>query len=122
MSLVMSTTSAESDITFIDLEASLVPLLDSIVNLAVDPPSLYIGLEKIALGRHGSISILSLYITPTKKTYLIDIHSLGEAAFSTTANCGTLLKTVLESSTIPKVVFDIRNNSDALFSLFPDLC
>jgi exonuclease 3'-5' domain-containing protein 1 len=75
-------------------------------------------LEGIGLGCHGFISILSLYIAPTKKTYLIDIHSLGEAAFSTTTNSGTSLKTVLESSTIPKVVFDICNDSDALFSLF----
>jgi len=114
----MSTTSAQSNVTFIDLEARLLPLLDSIANLAVDPPSLYIDLEGIALGRHGSISILSLYIAPTKKAYLIDIHSLGEAAFSTTTSSGTSLKTILESSTIPKVVFDIRNDSDALFSLF----
>jgi exonuclease 3'-5' domain-containing protein 1 len=110
----MSTTSAQSNVTFIDTEASLLPLLDCITNLGVDPPSLYIDLEGIALGRHGSISILSLYIAPTKKTYLIDIHSLREAAFSTTIHSGTSLKTVLESSTIPKVVFDIRNDSDAL--------
>jgi exonuclease 3'-5' domain-containing protein 1 len=75
-------------------------------------------LEGIALGYHGAISILPLYIALTKKTYLIDIHSLKEAAFSTTTNSGTSLKTVLESSTIYKVVFDICNDSDALLSLF----
>jgi hypothetical protein len=48
-------------------------------------------LEGIALGRHGSISILSLYIAPTKKTYLIDIFNLEEAAFSTTTNSGVSL-------------------------------
>ncbi|KAE8450344.1 hypothetical protein EG329_006418 [Mollisiaceae sp. DMI_Dod_QoI] len=116
----MSTTSAaaQSNATFIDFERDLLPLLDSIANLTVDPPSLYMDLEGIDLGRHGSMSILSLYIAPTQKTYLIDIHRLGSAAFSITNNSGTTLKTVLESSTIPKVVFDIRNDSDALFSLF----
>ena len=94
------------------------PLLDSIANLPVNPPSLYIDLKGIDLGRHGSIAILSLHIAPTQKTYLIDIHSLGRAAFSTTNNSGTSLKTILESSTIPKVVFDIRGDSDALFGLF----
>jgi exonuclease 3'-5' domain-containing protein 1 len=70
----MSTTSAQSNVTFIDLEASLLPLLDSIANLAVDPPSLYIDLEGIALGRHGSISILSLYIAlPKRPTLSISI-------------------------------------------------
>ena len=114
----MSTTSAQSNATFIDSNTDLLPLLDSIPNLTFNPPSLYIDLEGIDLGRHGSISILSLHIAPTQKTYLIDIHSLGRAAFSTTNNSGTSLKTILESSVIPKVVFDIRNDSDALFSLF----
>jgi hypothetical protein len=36
----MSSTSAQSDVIVIDLEASLLPLLDSIASLAVDPPSL----------------------------------------------------------------------------------
>lgn len=114
----MSNASAQIDVTLIDSEESLLPLLDSIGNLPVEPPSLYIDLEGIALSRHGSISIISIHISPTKKTYLVDIHSLKEAAFSTTTTSGTSLKTILESPTIPKVIFDIRNDSDALFSLF----
>lgn len=114
----MSSTSPESHITVIDSEESLIPLLDSITSLAVEPPSLYINLEGIAVGRNGSISILSLYIAPTKETYLIDIHSLQETAFSTTTASGNSLKNILESPTIPKVVFDIRNDSDALFNRF----
>ncbi|OBT46149.1 hypothetical protein VE00_02830 [Pseudogymnoascus sp. WSF 3629] len=98
----MSKTSPEINIRVIDSEKSLLTLLESISSLVVDPPSLYIDLEGNALGRHGSISILTLHIAPTKKTYLIDIHSLKEAAFSTTT----------------AIVFDIRNDSDALFSLF----
>ncbi|KFY38158.1 hypothetical protein V495_06718 [Pseudogymnoascus sp. VKM F-4514 (FW-929)] len=114
----MPTAAPESNITVIDSEEGLLPLLDNIASLAIDPPSLYINLEGIALGRHGCISILTLYIAPTKETYLIDIHVLKEAAFSTTTASGTSLKTILESPTIPKVVFDIRNDSDALFNLF----
>ncbi|KFY61100.1 hypothetical protein V496_05154 [Pseudogymnoascus sp. VKM F-4515 (FW-2607)] len=113
----MSNASAQSSITVVDSVEGLLLLLDSIVNLATEPPSLYIDLEGIALGRRGSISILSLHIAPTKETYLIDIYSLKEAAFSTTNSKGTSLKTVLESPTIPKVIFDIRNDSDALFGL-----
>ncbi|OBT74501.1 hypothetical protein VF21_06920 [Pseudogymnoascus sp. 05NY08] len=114
----MSNTSAQSDITFVDSEASLLLLLDSIANLPTEPPSLYMDMEGIKLGRHGSISILSLYIAPTEKTYLVDVHTVKETAFSTTNSNGTSLKTVLESPDIPKVVFDIRNDSDALFSHF----
>ncbi|CZT13567.1 uncharacterized protein RAG0_17064 [Rhynchosporium agropyri] len=114
----MSTTSAQSNATFIALEADLMALLDSIPNLPVEPPSLYLDLKGIDLGRHGSVSILSLHIAPTQMTYLIDIHSLGRAAFSATKNSGTSMKSALASSAIPKIIFDIRNDLDALFSLF----
>jgi len=48
----------------------------------------------------------------------LTIHCLRQAVFSTTNKNETSLKTILESSVILKVFFDIRNNSDALFSLF----
>ena len=102
----------------VDSATTLVSLLDNLMDLSVDPPSLYLDLEGVKLGRHGSISIISLYVAPIKKIYLIDIHRLGKIAFSTTNSRATSLKTILESPTIPKVVFDIRNDSDALFSHF----
>ena len=105
-------------IVVVDSEATLLSLLDNLTGLAVDPPSLYLDLEGVKLGRHGSISIISLYVAPIKKIYLIDIHDLGKIAFTTTNSSAISLKTILESPTIPKVVFDIRNDSDALYSLF----
>lgn len=113
----MSASSPQSNFVLVDSEASLLLLLNGIANLVIDPPSLYVNLEGIALGRHCSISILSIYVAPAKKTHLIDIHSL-EAAFLAITKSGTSLKTVLEASTIPKVVFDIRDVSDSLFNLF----
>ena len=105
-------------IIVVDSATTLLSLLDNLINLSVDPPSLYLDLEGVKLGRHGSISIISLYVASTKKIYLIDIHRLGKTAFSTTNSSATSLKTILESPTIPKVIFDIRNDSDALFSHF----
>lgn len=105
-------------VKIVDSVPTLISLLDSLTNLPVDPPSLYIDLEGIKLGRHGSLSIMSLYIAPANDIYLIDVHVLGPAAFSTTNANADSLKAVLESSTIPKVIFDIRNDSDALFSLY----
>jgi exonuclease 3'-5' domain-containing protein 1 len=114
----MSIVSAQTDIIVVDSATTLLSLFDNLISLAVDPPSLYLDLERVKLGRHSSISVISLYIAPIKKIYLIDIHRLGRTAFSTTNNSATSLKTILESPTIPKVIFDIRNNSDALFSHF----
>ena len=57
-----------------------------------------------------SISIMLLYIAPLK-IYLVDIYRLVKTAFSTTNRSATSLKTILESPTIPKVIFDVRNDS-----------
>ncbi|KAJ5771461.1 uncharacterized protein N7511_003512 [Penicillium nucicola] len=96
--------------------SELPPLLDVLIGLPVDPPSLYFDLEGVNLGRAGSISLLLLHVIPRFATYIIDIHALGAAAFSTENNTGTSLKTILENPDIPKGIFDIRNDSDALYS------
>jgi exonuclease 3'-5' domain-containing protein 1 len=102
----------------VDSVTALLPLLDNIISLPVDPHSLYLNLEEIKLCRYGSISIISFYVPPTKKIYIIDIHRLSRTAFSTTNSNAASLQTILESPTISKVNFDIRNDSDALFSLY----
>jgi exonuclease 3'-5' domain-containing protein 1 len=98
--------------------SDLISLLDSLENLPIDPPSLYVDLEGVQLGRHGSVSLVSLHVLPLRRTYIIDVHILGKLAFTTKVSGGRSLKCILESHTIPKVVFDIRNDSDALYSHF----
>ena len=88
------------------------------VDLSADPPSLYIDLEGVHLSRQGAISILQILISPQRRTYLIDVHALGSKVFSTAGANGQTLKTIFESETIPKVFFDVRNDSDALYSHF----
>jgi exonuclease 3'-5' domain-containing protein 1 len=46
------------------------------------------------------------------------VHTLQTAAFNTATADGTTLKSVLESSEIIKVFFDLRNDSDALYHHF----
>ena len=103
----------------VDTEAKIASLVGRLQNLPTKPPSLYIDLEGVNLSRYGSISILQIYVLPLEETYLVDIHSLQEKAFLQTASdkSQTLLG-ILESSHIPKVFFDVRNDSDALFSHF----
>lgn len=114
----MSAILAQTDVIVVDSATSLLPLLDNLTNLAVGLNLLYIDLNGVKLGPHDSVSIVSLHIATKKKLYLIDIHRLGKAAFSTSNSRATFLKTVLESPTMPKVIFDIRKNSGALFSHF----
>ncbi|KAF2656687.1 exonuclease [Lophiostoma macrostomum CBS 122681] len=96
-------------------------LVDLIWQLPTDFPSLFVDLEGINLSRYGSISILTLLIQKDetlKHTYLFDIHTLGAHAFNTAGRHKKTLKDILESPIIRKVFFDVRNDSDALFSLF----
>ncbi|KAL2128821.1 hypothetical protein VTI74DRAFT_8601 [Chaetomium olivicolor] len=78
------------------------------------PPVVYIDLEGVKLSRNGSISIISIYIDSRGFTYLVDVHTLRSAAFTIAAPNGTTLKSILESPSIIKVFFDVRNDSDAL--------
>ena len=82
-------------------------------------PTMYIDLEGVNLGSEGSLSILTLLIDtgiPTIRVCLIDVHLLGSQAFNTTGIKGRTLKDILQEEKIPKVFFDVRNDSDALFA------
>ena len=56
----------------------------------------------------------------TGEVYLIDVHTLGASAFTTVGikNPNVTLKSILEDAQVPKVFFDVRNDSDALYFLF----
>ncbi len=85
------------------------------------PPTMYIDLEGVNLCREGTVSIFTLLIdtgSPTKRVCLVDSHSLGPQAFTTPGISQKTLKDILENEKIPKVFFDVRNDSDALFAHF----
>ncbi|KAF7198323.1 hypothetical protein HII31_00062 [Pseudocercospora fuligena] len=82
------------------------------------PPRLYMDLEGNNLSRNGTLSLVTVLLEPEEEVHLIDVTTLGRDAFSTTDATGRTLRSVLESSTIIKVFFDIRNDSDALFGLY----
>ena len=86
-------------------------------------PTMYIDLEGVNLCREGSVSILTLLLEtdeiPTRRVYLIDVHVLRAQAFDTTGvKQKKTLKDILQDEKIPKVFFDVRNDSDALFAHF----
>ncbi|KAB8346002.1 hypothetical protein FH972_023054 [Carpinus fangiana] len=104
--------------TMIDEPLALVSFLDKVVKLPRSPPALYMDLEGISLSRDGSICIIQVYLPTESHAYLIDICGLDSAAFSTPCSTHETLKSVLEDATIPKVFFDVRNDSDALHAHF----
>ncbi|KAK5655309.1 hypothetical protein OQA88_5876 [Cercophora sp. LCS_1] len=102
--------------SLVDSASSLQGLLESLEALPPSVPCLYVDLEGVNLCRHGTVSILTIFVEPQNKAYLVDIHTMQSAAFVTSSSTGTTLKSVLESPSIVKVFFDVRNDSDALFT------
>lgn len=103
---------------WIDTLPALSKVVDALTGLPVDTPSIFVDLEGQNLSRHGTISILQIHVRPTNTTYLIDVQSLGDKCFSTPGETRWTLKAILESPYIPKVFFDVRSDSDALFVIF----
>jgi len=102
----------------VDTELSVRNLIQVIQSLPTETPSLYVDLEGISLSRHGSISLITFFVQPRNCIYIVDVHKLQSAAFNTATADGTTLKSVLESTGIIKVFFDLRNDSDALYHHF----
>ncbi|KAI4690246.1 hypothetical protein J4E81_007398 [Alternaria sp. BMP 2799] len=111
----------------IDTPQAIVKLIDKLMSIhearddALDRPVIHISLEGVNLGRTGTISIITLLIhdpPSSQQTYLIDVHRLGAQAFTTGGENGTTLKQILEDLDIPKVFFDVRIDSAALFALY----
>ena len=107
----------------IDTTKQIGDLVDQLVFYNTPPvptsPIIYIDLEGVDLCREGTISILTLLVnTGVPKIYLIDVHVLGAQAFNTAGVEKKTLKDILQDECIPKVFFDVRNDSDALFAHF----
>ena len=101
----------------IDTISAMKTFLDGLPDQS-SSPSLYVDLEGNNLSRNGTLSLLTMFVEPQKKVYLIDITTLGRDAFNTAGDNECTLRSILESREEKKVFFDIRNDSDALFSLY----
>ncbi|KAI1361222.1 ribonuclease H-like protein [Xylaria arbuscula] len=101
----------------VDTTAAISSMVDELYGLPTTPPSLYIDLEGVKLSRRGTVSILQIHVRTTGKSYLVDVKTLQNDAFSTPGACTrSTLKAILESVSIPKVFFDVHRDSDALYS------
>ncbi|KUJ06812.1 uncharacterized protein LY89DRAFT_692169 [Mollisia scopiformis] len=116
--------------TLVDTVPSIQKLMSVLAkNLDDDSDTtLYLDLEGNNLSRNGSVAFLTLLINTSSSLdaiYLIDVHTLKSSAFCTPQSDSQVgppvsrtLKEILESPVIRKVLFDVRNDSDALYSHF----
>ncbi len=85
-------------------------LVDRLDGLPADPLFLYIDLEGPELSRKGSVSLTQILPLPKNHVYLTNVYELNKAASTTAGKDGKTLRNILESATIPKVFFDVRND------------
>ncbi|KAK6339254.1 hypothetical protein TWF718_008676 [Orbilia javanica] len=111
---------APPESTFVDTVEGISTLLSSVPRGPVPGPSIFIDLEGVNLCRDGSISILQLFISTIPHIYIIDIHTLGNLAFTTPSATdeSVTLKSILEDPGVPVVFYDIRSDNDALYHHF----
>lgn len=79
-------------------------------------PQLAVDLEGAKFQRNGDISIVQISSHELDSVYLVDIYTLGNAVFDVKgakhSTCS--LRTILESTTISKLMFDCRTDNDVL--------
>ncbi|KAG5973503.1 hypothetical protein E4U55_000488 [Claviceps digitariae] len=82
-------------------------------------PRFFVDVEGVNMCRNGSVSLLTILVKSgmnQEELSIIDMHTLQRDASETKGSCGKSLKDILESPDIIKVFFDVRNDSDALYS------
>ncbi|RAL08448.1 uncharacterized protein BO97DRAFT_460448 [Aspergillus homomorphus CBS 101889] len=92
----------------VDTPAQVTGMLDII--LAHPGERLYIDLEGEQLSCRGTLDLISIHVEAAYQTWLVDVHTLGDCAFSTTATADgyTTLRSVPESVHRVKSVVDIQ--------------
>jgi exonuclease 3'-5' domain-containing protein 1 len=100
--------------SIVDSKDTMVSLIDTVDDLPTIQASLCLDLEGVNLCRHGSISLLAIYVQAKRHVYLVDVYKLQSEAFKIENDKGITLEAILQNQQITKVFFDVRNDSDAL--------
>ncbi|KAF7195472.1 hypothetical protein HII31_03066 [Pseudocercospora fuligena] len=107
-----------AEITLVDTTeqvSELVRLIAESAKSQVGKPAFYFDCEDKNLGRNGTVALLAIYIPDLVRAFVVDLQELGRDALTTEEEDETL-KTIFESPTILKGVFDCRGDSEALFA------
>lgn len=107
-------------LTIVDTKDKVSDMIDTLFALPTDTPNIAVDLEGKCMGHSGHIHIITIHDCRHKWTYLVDVHILAVHALFHWGfkNNRVTLQTILESRTIPKLFWDIRNDSAALYQEF----
>jgi exonuclease 3'-5' domain-containing protein 1 len=97
---------------------SSVPELEAFLSSIPPSSTLYLDFEGNSLSRHGTISLITILIHLQRVVRLIDVLVLRKSAFTTASNNGKTLKSIFKDPDIPKCLWNVRNDADALWALY----
>lgn len=105
--------------TIVDTADKVREMVDTLVALPTNEPNIGADFEGKELGRDGELYLVIIHDYVADHTYIVDIFHLQSAAFDTTGtDKHATLKSILESAKIPKLFWDVRQDSDAIFHHF----
>ncbi|KIL90089.1 hypothetical protein FAVG1_06827 [Fusarium avenaceum] len=108
--------SNRSRCVWVDTAPAMSELVYALDNYRRDKPMMFVDVQGATLSRNGAISIMQIYDAVDHVAYLIDVATRGQRCFTTPAKNGRTLKQVLENENIIKVFFDVRADSEALYT------
>ncbi|KAK9806929.1 hypothetical protein WJX72_007854 [[Myrmecia] bisecta] len=97
-------------------EAILVDSFEKVkeaILLIKDSALLAVDCEGVNLGRHGKLCLVQ--VATRDQVWLFDVSTLGKTAFASVDSKQHSLKSILQSPTVRKVIYDVRQDSDALY-------
>jgi hypothetical protein len=98
---------------FVDTVNDITQLID--VGLPAGTSLLYIDIEGRKPACPNSISIMTILSVQSNMTYIVDVATLHDLAFTTPGSDGqTTIKSILESATITKVFSSMQNSRQLL--------
>jgi exonuclease 3'-5' domain-containing protein 1 len=111
-------------LTIVDNMKKVATMVDTLHSLPIDTPHIAVDIEGKDLGRYGKVYIVIVHDCKQNWTYLVDIVTLCHRAFITPGkrNPKVTLQTILEAAAIPKLLWDIRSDSEGLYHGFEIKC
>ncbi|KAF5625306.1 uncharacterized protein FTJAE_10024 [Fusarium tjaetaba] len=87
-----------------------------------ESPLLYIDIDPKSLGPNGELNLLTIMLCHgpgyQRRLYLVDVHRLANQAFSSRGYYGASLRSILDSASYQKVLFDVGHHSYILYNQY----
>ncbi|KAJ2922291.1 hypothetical protein H1R20_g14799, partial [Candolleomyces eurysporus] len=85
---------------------------------ATSQPCIAVDLEGVDLCRHGRVCLVQMKANHSRIIWLLDITVLGRTAFDHPSSDGTTVRDILQSTSIKKILFDVRRDAEALYHIY----